>query len=430
MKILHAADLHLGQTFHSFDRSLEQKTALGDIESIIADNKPDAYVISGDVFHTITPQAGAEQMLISHLMHVHELAPQMKIVVTAGNHDSNRIEIDDPLWNLIGVSVIASIKRNIIEGEDSGEYHKGLFARHIIPVGCGEEVKGYIIAIPHCFPANFPSVRAGLPREEREKAYVQLLLDEVARRNVGNLPVVVMAHAAVRRSADDELSAPGQDLSVIGGIDLIDADVLGTGYDYVALGHIHYAQNVTERMRYSGSMLPTSFDENYQHSVSLVEIAAHGDMPKVDVIPVANVMPVITIPEQEMSKPGDAVSLPWEEAIKALREFPADREGYLRLNVTDDGTIPSGANDIAAKSARELGLKAKFCLVNRVRKEVETEETAEGTRVRLTTSQLSEMTPLQVAELSWREKFHAEIPVDLKALMQQAINESAAEPDE
>ena len=116
MKILHTSDLHLGHTFHSYDRTREQSECLSQIESIIRKRQPDAYIISGDVYHTTSPQTSAQEMLMRHLLNAHEAAPSMKIIVTAGNHDSSRIEITDPLWNLVGVSMVGSIKRDILGG--------------------------------------------------------------------------------------------------------------------------------------------------------------------------------------------------------------------------------------------------------------------------------------------------------------------------
>lgn len=76
MKILHTSDLHLGHTLYSYDRTVEQTGCLSQIEDIIKEQKPDAYVISGDVYHTTSPQTSAQEMFMHHLMTVHEIAPQ------------------------------------------------------------------------------------------------------------------------------------------------------------------------------------------------------------------------------------------------------------------------------------------------------------------------------------------------------------------
>jgi exonuclease SbcD len=59
-------------------------------------------------------------------------------------------------------------------------------------------------------------------------------------------------------------------------VESVSADVFD-GFDYVALGHLHGAQIVTERIRYCGSPLPYAFSEAGQRkSVYLVDLDAAG----------------------------------------------------------------------------------------------------------------------------------------------------------
>ena len=391
MKILHTSDLHLGHTLYSYDRTVEQTGCLAQIENIIKEQKPDAYVISGDIYHTTSPQTSAQEMFMHHLMTVHDIDPSMKVIVTAGNHDSNKIEITDPLWNLVGVSIVASIKRNILQGEDSDEFHRQLFERHIFPIVRDGSTVGYIVAIPHCYPGNFPAVKAGLPREERMKEFIALLLGEVEKRNKNGLPVVVMAHTAVNRISGEKPDAVGQDLDIIGGIDMVNADVFGTGYDYIALGHIHNPQNISDRIRYSGSPLPVSFDEDFHHSVSIVTIGAHGDTPEVETIDIDNAM-------------------------------DPEKACYVRLNVTDDGTIPVEAKDKAAKVPEQCHLKAKFCLINRVKKVNDQDINSSG-KINISTAELGKMGPYSVAELYLKETGQEGIDENILALLKETIDE-------
>lgn len=49
------------------------------------------------------------------------------------------------------------------------------------------------------------------------------------------------------------------------------------GVHYVALGHLHGAQRITDRVRYSGSPLAYSFSEtNHRKSMWLVDLDAEG----------------------------------------------------------------------------------------------------------------------------------------------------------
>ena len=357
-----------------------------------------------------------------HLMTVHEIAPSMKVIVTAGNHDSNKIEITDPLWNLVGVSIVASIRRNIIQGEDSDEFHDELFERHIFPISKDGSTIGYIVAIPHCYPGNFPAVKAGLPREERMKEFIALLLGEVEKRNKNGLPVVVMSHTAVNRISGEKPDAVGQDLDIIGGIDMVNADVFGTGYDYIALGHIHNPQNISDRIRYSGSPLPVSFDEDFQHSVSIVTINAHGDTPEVETIDIDKAMPIITIPEQDRTRRSEVKSLKWDEAYEEFKKMDQEKACYVRLNVTDDGTIPVEAKDKAAKVPEQCHLKAKFCLINRVKTVNEKNSSTSG-EIRISTAELGKMGPYSVAELYLKETGQDGIDENILSLLKETIDE-------
>jgi exonuclease SbcD len=50
--------------------------------------------------------------------------------------------------------------------------------------------------------------------------------------------------------------------------------------DYVALGHLHRPQSLTDRMRYSGSPLPYSFAEaGHEKQAWLVDLDANGLPP-------------------------------------------------------------------------------------------------------------------------------------------------------
>ena len=49
MKILHTSDWHLGHTLYNYDRSREQQAFLKQLTRIVAEEKPDAMVVSGDL---------------------------------------------------------------------------------------------------------------------------------------------------------------------------------------------------------------------------------------------------------------------------------------------------------------------------------------------------------------------------------------------
>ena len=262
MKILHTSDWHLGHTLYNYDRSREQQAFLKQLTRIVAEEMPDAMVVSGDIYHYSTPSASTQKMYTDGMLEIHRACPEMTIVVTAGNHDSSsKLEIDSSLWNHFGVKVVGNIERNQEEVN---------LEKHIVEVRNDRGIlKGYIIAIPHVYPQNFPILDTETPREERQARFFQALQDEVEKMNAERLPVVLMAHLSIEGS-----DQTGHD-DTVGGIEYVPISAMGGGYDYLALGHIHCPQNIKGSRhcaRYCGTPLPVSFDEAYPHSVSIVEI--------------------------------------------------------------------------------------------------------------------------------------------------------------
>ena len=141
MKILHTSDWHLGHTLYNYDRSHEQQAFLQQLTRIVAEEMPDAMVVSGDIYHYSTPSAATQKMYTDGMLEIHRACPGMTIVVTAGNHDSSsKLEIDSSLWNHFGVKVVGNIERTREEVN---------LEKHIVEViDEAAALKGYIIAVP------------------------------------------------------------------------------------------------------------------------------------------------------------------------------------------------------------------------------------------------------------------------------------------
>ena len=260
MKVIHTSDWHLGHQLYNWDRTDEHQLFFDELMKVIESENPDALVVSGDVYHTIAPSASTQKLYIDNMLRIHAAAPDMTIVITAGNHDSSaRLEVDKSIWKHFNLHVIGSVARN------------GDLEKHIIPVG--NPAKGYILAVPHCYPQNFPDTGEDLPREKRPAAFYKALIEQVESINSSSLPVIMTAHTTVIGSDPRK-----QDI-IVGGIDSIDIRELGEGFDYLALGHIHFPQTIAPGCRYSGSPIPVSFNEDYTHSVTIVELEEHGSSP-------------------------------------------------------------------------------------------------------------------------------------------------------
>ncbi len=364
-KLIHTSDWHLGQNFYGYDRSEEQRDFLRQLAAIVRKHQPDALLVSGDIFHTAAPSSAAVGMYVDAMLDIHDACPAMAIVVIAGNHDSaSRLESDRRLWKLAGVRVLGGIARDSEGWAD--------LDHHIIAVGN----KGIVAAVPFAYAAGFPLTpgsEAG--REERRGAYFQALLDRVEALNKEGVPVVLMAHLAV---TDSDFTGHDNIMPM----ECVSLEELGGGYDYAALGHIHRPQWVGEHGRYCGTPLAVSFDEQCEHSVSIVEIDAHGELPRVTNKRVDNIRPLHTVPA--------LAPVPFEEALQQVEQRDDISNAYVRLNVLVDRFLPHGALERAASVVTGKG--GRFCEIKRTASHVPA-----AARMQMTMQELTTRQPIEVA---------------------------------
>ncbi len=329
MKILHTSDWHLGHELYNYKRTDEFDYFLQQLEEIVKRERPDVMLVCGDVYHSAIPSASTQTMYTEALLRFHVACPEMEMIVTAGNHDSaSRLEIDKSLWHHFNVHVIGMLRRT---PEDVDYDH------HIIQV----KDKGIIAAVPHVFKHNFPG---NGDANTRQQLFYQSLAERVSQVNKTELPTVLVAHVAV-----DDGNSFADD---VGGMEYFPYSILGDGYDYIALGHLHRPHNVpmdNPKIRYSGAPVAISFNEEYEHSVTLVNLK-HSAPPQIKVIPIRQLRPVKTIPVE----PTD-----YETALRHLKDFPDDDSSYICLNVKTEIGLPVDSNERAMELTKDK--QCRFC---------------------------------------------------------------------
>ena len=346
--------------------------------NIVREQKPDVFLLCGDIYHTPQPSAAVQTMFTNVLVEIHDANPDMTIVFTAGNHDSGtKHDIFRTPWKALKVYTVGCVDAN--QKEDM-----------IIEI----PGKGYVIAVPYVNERNMP------------KGLFQELLDIANEKNVDNLPVVMTAHTTVR-GCDFAGHENGSEYAV-GGIDSYDLDEMGTGYDYLALGHIHHAQFIhsgKHNVRYCGTPIPVSFDENYKHSVSIVDITEHGDKPTVEAIEIDPHRPLVTLPTEGVAT--------WEDAKELLENYPNDIEAYIRLNVEVDDFLPVDANAEAHMICEDK--KCRFCVINSRRLKKNRREAKV-----MSVQEFKREEPIGIAE-RYAEDMGIEFDSDLKELFNETL---------
>ena len=366
MKIIHTSDWHLGHALYNYSREEEHADMLRQITQMVMEEKPDALIISGDVYDTMQPSTSVQTMLADALVEIHRANPSMLTVCIAGNHDSgSRHTIYRTPWKALNVEMVGTIARD------------SRLDDYIFKV----EGKGYIVAVPFAADRFMP-----------EDVFIRLQEMVAEMNKEEQLPVFLAAHLAVARC-----DYRGHDMStddIIGGLGCQELNIFGEGYDYIALGHIHKNQRLDSdgRIYYCGTPIAMSFDEVYrgnQHCVMLVECERHGDMPSVKPLEISNPRPLVNIPQEGFDS--------WEKVKSEFTNYPDNIPSYIRLNVEVEDYLPSGANDEA--SAIADGKDCRFCIINSKRKEAVQQQQE---RRAFTTSEFKQLDTTDVARM-WIE---------------------------
>lgn len=377
MKILHTSDWHLGQELYSFDRTEEHLSFLSQIENIVKVEQPDALVVSGDIYHNSTPSNSVMRMFSDALLKIANVNPQMKIIITAGNHDSSsRLEITRNIWQRLNVEVIGGIEK--VDGEVN-------FDRHIITIPNSEgKPCGIVVAMPHIYPQSFPLISEDTSRDNRQQAFWKALNNRLNEINTDKLPVVMMAHMAISGS-----NTTGHDL-IRGGMDFVDISSIPVDFDYLALGHIHCPQNVDNtRARYCGTPIAVTFDEDYEHSVSIVDVNANCE-PSIRTIPIVNPIPLKTIP---------LVAAEANEVIKLIEAYDSNEKAYLRANIKYSDDVPHNIREQFFDICKNKQLR--YCTI-KWENDLETKNSGEISD--LAVEELQHMSPIEIAQRYYLKK--------------------------
>jgi exonuclease SbcD len=253
VRILHTSDWHLGRTFHRVDLLPAQVTFLDHLAEVVTEQDVDVVLVAGDVYDRALPGVDAVQVLNDALNRL--AATGATIIISSGNHDSpRRLGFGAELLTRAGVHVRTDP------------------ARSGVPVIL-EDTHGPVAFYP--LPYLEPALVADSLRCERTHPAVLAGAMDAVRADLATRPgirSVVAAHAFVTggTASDSE-----RDLAV-GGIGQAGMATFD-GPDYVALGHLHGRQRLSERIRYSGSPLALSFSEaGHTKGSWLVTLGADG----------------------------------------------------------------------------------------------------------------------------------------------------------
>lgn len=307
MRFIHTADWHLGRIFHGMHLTDDQAYILDNLELLLKDEKPDAYVISGDIYDRSVPPPEAVELLSSHLERVTRDL-KVPVIMIAGNHDgAERLDFCSGMMSVGGLHI------------------SGIFRGGVSPVII-EDRHGpvYFYPIPYADPERMKIVlesEAPLTHNDAISMYAERLrLSHPAGRRA-----VAVAHAFVNGGMSSESERP----LTVGGAGIVDSGIFD-GFCYTALGHLHGAQSINGLVRYSGSIMKYSVSEaSHNKSATVVEIGGDGK---------ASISEAALTPRRDLR----IVKGTLDEILKG--NDPLNKEDYVAVKLTDREAVYDAMN--------------------------------------------------------------------------------------
>lgn len=252
MRILHTSDWHIGRTFHGHSTLDALRGVLDGLIAQVREHRVDVVIVAGDVFDSATPAAACYTLLSDALRGIADAGA--RVVVTSGNHDSAaRLGFQAGLLR-DGIHVLTdpdAVGTPLTIDDAHGPVH--------------------FYGIPYLEPALLRHRWEGV----RTQAAVlgramDLVRADLAERGGRSVAIAHCFAAGVEPTPHLE-----RDIQQ-GGLDVVPLSTFD-GVDYMALGHIHGRQRLSESVRYAGAPLHYSFGEGDKPRGSwLIDLDADG----------------------------------------------------------------------------------------------------------------------------------------------------------
>ncbi len=254
MRFIHTADWHLGRIFHGMHLTDDQAYLLKNLELLLKDEKPDAYIISGDIYDRSVPPPEAVELLSLHLEKVSRDL-NIPVIIIAGNHDgAERLDFCSGMM------------------KGAGLYISGISRKNVSPVIIEDKYGPvYFYPLPYTDPERMKLIFE-LDNAVTHNDCIAMYAERIRAAHSEGVRAVAVAHAFVNGGRSSESERP----LTVGGAGIVDSSLF-SGFCYTALGHLHGAQSINDTVRYSGSIMKYSISEaNHQKSVTIVDIGRDG----------------------------------------------------------------------------------------------------------------------------------------------------------
>lgn len=304
MRFIHTSDWHLGRIFYGEHLTADQSYILHNFLDLVADVRPQAVLIAGDIYDRAVPPVEAVELLNEVLARL-TLDMRIPVIMIAGNHDSpERVGFGNRLLAKQGLHVIGPLASTVSTVSIEDEFGPV----HFVPITYAEP--------------SVVKVTYGLEATMNHEQAMQFLVQQSAATIPAGRRSVAIAHAYITGGEESESERP----LTVGGSGTVSSTIFQP-FHYTALGHLHKAQRAgAENIRYSGSLLKYSFSETGQHKGVCVIDMDRAGKTEVQFVPLK--------PRRDVR----CIEGYMNDLLKAPASF-SGQEDYIMANLLDEQPV-------------------------------------------------------------------------------------------
>ena len=319
MKFLHLADLHIGKKLNDYSLFEDQRFVFEQAIKLAKEEDVDAIIIAGDVYDSSAPSAEAMDFYDWFLNKLYQL--KRPVIMISGNHDSSeRLNVASSILKENNIYIVTKLSEDLS------------------PITLGDVA---FYPLPYFRPADVNRVY-GSEARSYESAMKEVLSRIVLDPSKANVLITHQAILPLGLSIEASGSETSLDIDAGGSVgesEAIDVSLFGQ-FDYLALGHIHKAQNIARNARYPGALLKYHVKEaNAKRSFTIVDIQGKE----------------ATIKEFPIELRRDLVIL--TGTLEELLSMEGHENDYVQARLLDEQIVDSPFAKLKAKYPYCLGLE-------------------------------------------------------------------------